>query len=376
MVDRPAGRTIQQNPRGNPMMEIDGSLGEGGGQVLRTALSLSCITGRPFRIVNIRKGREKPGLMRQHLVSVQAAARIARAKVIGDTIGSTELIFSPEKVIPGDYAFLIGTAGATSLVLQALILPLLFAAGQSSLTLSGGTHVPFSPSWHYLDEIFAPVLALLSASIELSLDSCGFYPKGGGNVRCRIKPAARFSPLHVEHRGRLLRVTGCSAVGNLPYSIAERQRRAALEHLVSLREDGVPLEIGIREVTAIGQGTFLFLRGEYEHAVAGFTALGARGKPAEIVGGEAADEFLRHHETGMSVDPHLADQLVPYLALAGGTSVYSTSRIAGHLETNLRVTSFFVDIETELEGKRDGPGTVRIMPAEVRRPWEKFNSRE
>jgi RNA 3'-terminal phosphate cyclase (ATP) len=367
MVDRPAGRTIQQNPYGKPMIEIDGSLGEGGGQVLRTALSLSCITGRPFRIVNIRKGREKTGLMRQHLVSVQAAARIAGAKVIGDTIGSTELIFSPGKVTPGEYAFAIGTAGATSLVLQTLILPLLFAVGQSSLALSGGTHVPFSPSWHYLAEVFVPSLALLGGSIELDLDSCGFYPKGGGNVRCRIKPAVSLSPLHAEQRGRLLRVTGCSAVGNLPCSIAERQRRAALEHLGTLKEYGVPLEIEIREVTAIGQGTFIFLRGEYEHSVSGFTAIGARGKPAEIVGGEAADEFLRHHETGMPVDPHLADQLVPYLALAGGTSVYATSRITGHLETNLRITCYFLDIGTKLSGKRDSPGTVRIMPAAVRR---------
>lgn len=349
------------------MIEIDGNIGEGGGQILRTALSLSCVTGRPFRIVNIRKGRAKPGLMRQHLVAVQAAARIVRAQVFGDTLGSTELRFIPGKVIPGEYSFAIGTAGATPLVMQTLIPPLLHAGGKSSLTLSGGTHVPFSPSWHYLAEVFAPALAMLGGCIELTLDSCGFYPKGGGNVRCRVTPADRLAPLHAELRGRLLRVTGCSAVGNLSPSIAERQRRAALEQLDSLRGAGVPLEIEIREVTAFGQGTFLFLKGEYEHAVAGFTALGARGKPAEIVGGEAAAEFLRHHETGMPVDPYLADQLVPYLALAGGTSVYATSRITGHLETNLRITGFFLDIATKLTGKRDGPGSVRIMPTAVRR---------
>lgn len=345
------------------MIEIDGSLGEGGGQVLRTALSLSCITARLFRIVNIRKCRAKPGLMRQHLVSVQAAARIAGAEVSGDTLGSTELSFSPGQVTPGEYAFAIGTAGATSLVLQTLIPPLLFAAGQSRLALSGGTHVPFSPSWHYLAEVFAPSLARLGGSVELALDACGFYPKGGGSVRCRVRPATRLVPLQAEQRGRLLRVTGCSAVGNLPRSIAERQCRAALERLDYLREEGVPLEISIREVVAIGQGTFLFLRGEYEHAVAGFTALGALGKPAEIVGGEAADAFLRHHETGMPVDPHLADQLVPYLALAEGSSLFATSRITSHLETNLRIAGCFLDITTNVSGKRDGPGTVRIVPA-------------
>jgi len=348
------------------MIEIDGIIGEGGGQILRTALSLSCVTGRPFRIVNIRKGRAKPGLMRQHLVSVQAAARIVSAQVAGDTLGSTELTFIPGKVIPGEYCFAIGTAGATPLVIQTLIPPLLHAGGKSSLALSGGTHVPFSPSWHYLAEVFTPALAMLGGCIELTLDSCGFYPKGGGNVRCVVTPADRLAPLHAERRGRLLRITGCSAVGNLSPAIAERQRRAALEHLASLGNEA-PIEIETREVSAFGQGTFLFLKGEYEHAVAGFTALGARGKPAELVGGEAAAEFLRHHETGMPVDPYLADQLVPYLALAGGTSVYATSRITGHLETNLRITGFFLDIATKINGKKDGPGSVRIMPAAVRR---------
>jgi RNA 3'-terminal phosphate cyclase (ATP) len=348
------------------MIEIDGSLGEGGGQVLRTALSLSCITGRPFRISNIRKLRPKPGLRRQHLVSVQAAACIARAKVIGDTLGSTELIFSPGKVIPGEYVFAIDTAGATPLVLQTLILPLLFTGGQSSLTVSGGTHVPFSPSWHYLAEVFAPALALLGGSIEPAIDSYGFYPKGGGQVRCRVQPAARLAPLHAEQRGRLLRVSGCSAVGNLPRSIAERQRQAAVECLGFLQDDGVMLQIVIREVATIGQGTFLFLRAEYEHAIAGFTALGRRGKPAETVGGEAAAEFLSHHETGVPVDPHLADQLVPYLALAEGVSIFTTSRITGHLETNLRITSCFLDTVSQLSGVKDGPGTVHIMPAGLR----------
>ena len=348
------------------MIEIDGCLGEGGGQVLRTALSLSCITGSPFRIINIRKFRPKPGLRRQHLVSVQAAASIARAKVIGDALGSTVLTFCPGKVTPGEYAFAIGTAGATPLVLQTLIPPLLFTGAQSSLTVCGGTHVPFSPSWHYLAEVFAPALALLGGKIEPAIDSFGFYPKGGGKVHCRVKPAARLAPLHAEHRGRLLRVSGCSAVGNLPRSIAERQRQAAAERLGSLLRDGAQLQIEIREVATIGKGTFIFLKGEYEHAVAGFTALGSRGKPAEIVGEEAANAFLCHHETGMPIDPHLGDQLVPYLALAEGASVLGTSRITGHMETNLLIIHSFLDIATNVSGTRDGPGTVRIMPAVAR----------
>lgn len=348
------------------MIEINGSVGEGGGQILRTALSLSCITGRPFRIANIRRSRPKPGLRRQHLVSILAAARIAGAEVTGATVGSTEVVFSPGKVSSGEYAFPIATAGSTALVLQTLVPPLLITSGESRLSVSGGTHVPFSPSWHYLAGVFAPALALLGGRIELSLDAFGFYPQGGGRVRCRIMPAARLAPLRTEQRGRLVRITGCSAVGNLPRSIAERQRRAALESLGTLQDDGVPVEIEVREVAAVGQGTFLFLRGEYEHAVAGFTSLGSPGKPAETVGGEVADEFLRHHETGMPIDPHLADQLVPYLALADGESVFNTSRITAHLETNLGITGCFLPIATQLERLGNGPGTVRIIPAGAR----------
>jgi RNA 3'-terminal phosphate cyclase (ATP) len=346
------------------MIEIDGSLGEGGGQVLRTALSLSCVTGKPFRIRNIRSSRPKPGLMRQHLVAVQAAARIATAEVVGDHLGSTELSFLPRTVTPKDYNFEIGTAGSTPLVLQTLIPPLLLAGGPSLLTLSGGTHVPFSPSWHYLAEVFAPALLRLGARIELTLERCGFYPKGGGSVRCRIHPCAGFSPLSAEPRGKLLRVSGTSAVGNLPITIAERQANSASSALQSALGAAAPFELPTRAVAAFGQGTFVFIEGEYEGAISGFTALGARGKPAEVVGQEAAAEFLTHHATGMPVDPHLADQLVLYLAQAKSPSLLATSRITSHLETNLAVTGYFLDLDFQISGKRDAPGTVFIVPRE------------
>jgi RNA 3'-terminal phosphate cyclase (ATP) len=344
------------------MIEIDGSMGEGGGQMLRTALSLSCVTGKGFRIRNIRKSRSKPGLMRQHLVAVQAAARIASAEAAGDQLGSEHLSFVPRRVAAGTYNFDIGTAGSTPLVLQALIPPLLVAGGTSRLTLIGGTHVPFSPSWHYLAEVFAPTLARLGAGVDFELESCGFYPKGGGKVRCRIQPAARLIPLQAELRGRLLRVTGCSAVGNLPRGIAERQARSAVSFLRESLGKDVPMDVEIRELTVFGQGTFIFLKGEYEHAVSGFTALGERGKPAEHVGEEAASEFLSHHLSGMPIDPHLADQLILYLAQAQGPSVFATSRISSHLQTNLQVAALFLELQAEITGERDSPGTVRIEP--------------
>ena len=368
------------------MIEIDGSYGEGGGQILRTALSLSCLFRKPFRVFNIRKGRKKPGLRPQHLTSVRAVQLLSNAEVAGDNTGSTELVLSPSEVRGGDFFFDIGTAGSTSLVLQTLIPSLVFSPPhpplgkggrggvsfgkggngrllkeKSTVTLKGGTHVPFSPSFHYLSEVFAPFLKRIGIEIRLTIESYGFYPKGGGKIKAEVFPAQDIKPLNILERGHMTGLRGYSGVGNLPLSIAERQRNALAEKIHSEINDlGCAIDIELLNVSTPGQGTFIFLLSESEHSTAGFTSLGERGKRAEVVGEEAATEFLNYYETASALDPHISDQVVLYLSLCKEGSVFTTSCITEHLMTNLWVIGLFHEFRYSVEGEVGKPGIVRI----------------
>lgn len=343
------------------MLEIDGSYGEGGGQILRSALSLSSLFRKPFRMTNVRKGRKKPGLMPQHLTSVRAAQLLSHAEVKGDDTGSLELFFSPREVKPGEFLFDIGTAGSTMLVLQTLIPALIFSEEKSTLILKGGTHVPYSPSFHYVNGVFIPFLGKLGIRILLTLESCGFYPRGGGKIRAELFPAGLVNPLKIAERGDLISLTGCSGVGNLPLSIAERQRNSLLRKIHSESKDlRCPEEIELLEAPSLGQGTFVFLKAESANSVAGFTSLGERGKKAELVGEEAAAEFLRYYPTGAGLDPHLPDQIALYLALGDGESEFTTSCVTQHLLTNLWVIGLFHEFNYCVEGEIGKPGKVRI----------------
>jgi RNA 3'-terminal phosphate cyclase (ATP) len=341
------------------MIEIDGAQGEGGGQVLRSALTLALVTGQPFHIYHIRARRPKPGLRPQHLMAVKAAAQVSGAQVKGLSPGSQELHFTPAAVRPGQYRFDIGTAGSTSLVLQTLFQPLSRAGGSSTLTLIGGTHVPWSPTYHYLAWHWLPILERMGFRAQLSLERAGFYPRGGGVVRATVHPAEDIHPLQLTERGALTAIRGLSLVARLDMNIARRQRRQALERLRGL---GVPVEIEARSFAAPSPGTALILLALFEGSQACFSSLGKRGKPAEKVADEAVDALLEVLDAGSAVDPHLADQLLLPLALAPGPSAFTTARITQHLLTNAQVIRAFLPVQIEIGGQLGEPGAVRLAP--------------
>lgn len=343
------------------MIEIDGSMGEGGGQVLRSALSLSLLTGQAFTVTNIRANRSKPGLRPQHLAAVQAAGRISAAALDGDRVGSQWITFVPGPLKPGGYHFDIGTAGATALVLQTLLLPLAMAEGASRLSISGGTHVPWSPCFHYLDWHWRPLLARLGIQFDLTLAMAGFYPRGGGELLARIPGCAQPVGLDLQERGALQRIRGISAVANLPLEIAERQRRQTLKRLKMLTPR-VAVEVVVESLPARSRGTLLMLLAEFEYSQACFSSLGALGKPAERVADEAVDELSLFLSTDGAVDPWLADQLLLPLSLAKETSMVRTSRVTRHLLTNAELIRHFLPVRISVDGALDEAAMVRLQP--------------
>lgn len=343
------------------MIEIDGSHGEGGGQILRTALALSCITGKAFEIKNIRTGRKKPGLQPQHLTGVRAAQAISKAEVNGAELGSQTLTFSPKEVTGGDYLFDVseikGSAGSVTLVLQTLLPPLCMAGTGSKVTVKGGTHVEWSPPFHYMRDVLLPFLQKIGIKASLEIEKWGWYPIGGGMVTMTVEPAKKMVPLELTKRGRIRNLSGISAVSNLPMIIAERQR----DHgNWLLRSAGLSANIETINAPSIGKGTFFFIVAEFENTRVGFSALGERGKKAEAVAEEAVSQFLEYINYEGALDPHLADQVIPYLALCNATSTFTTSKVTRHLLTNAWVTEKFLSVKIEVEGEEEEFGTVTV----------------
>ncbi len=343
------------------MQKIDGNFGEGGGQILRTALALSIVLQKPIEIYNIRKGRKVPGLAPQHLTSVNAAAKISGAKVEGNKLKSEELKFSPGQIKAGQYLFNVaeekGSAGSVALVLQSILLPLSLASESSKIIVLGGTHVSFSPAFTYYQEILFPTLQKLGLNVKSEIKKWGFYPKGEGEVVCEIFPCREIKNLNLLERGELKKVSGISAVANLPLAIAERQRNSALK---LLQQRNLKAEIEILPAFSFGQGTFFFLKVEFENCRAGFGSLGEMGKRAEIVAEEAVNQLLQFLPTEAVIEEHLADQLIPFLALAKENSAFTVSKISQHLLTNIWVVKQFLDIEIKVEEEEGNEGKIFI----------------
>jgi RNA 3'-terminal phosphate cyclase (ATP) len=334
------------------MLHLDGSYGEGGGQILRTALSISGLLGVPVRIEGIRAGRPKPGLRPQHLTAAKALARVTGAEISGADLGSRELTFRPRRPEAGHYLFDVaektGSAGAVTLIAQALVPPLLKAARPSTLILRGGTHVPWSPPAHYLEYVFFPALAEMGVEVDMTLGRWGWYPRGGGEIRLKVAPARGLTPVAWRDPAPSGSFRGISAASGLPEHVVRRQAARLQERLGR----GFPVDQVVGD--GLNPGSLVLIWGKG----AGFDALGARGKPAEKVADEAADAYLSFRQAGAALDPHLADQLVLYLAQAKGASTFTTSEITSHLLTNLWVIEQFLGPVFRVKGNLGEPGEV------------------
>jgi RNA 3'-phosphate cyclase len=334
------------------MLRLDGSYGEGGGQIVRTSLSLAALLGRAVRLENIRAGRVKPGLKAQHLTGVRALAQITRAEVEGAELHSQALTFRPRVLQAGklllDVAEKTGSAGAVTLVAQALLLPLLLAGQTSTLTLRGGTHVAWSPPVHYLTRVFLPALKEMGAEAELNLVQWGWYPRGGGEVRLTVQGAAELAPVSWRTPPPASAFQALSAASRLPEHVIQRQARRLKERLGE--------NLAVAEVQASGRdpGSFVFLWGPRS----GFSALGVRGKPAEKVADEVVEAYLRFQQRQAAVDRHLADQVVPYLPFVGGVSTLATEEITQHLLTNLWVIEQFLGPMFQVAGSLGERGEI------------------
>lgn len=353
------------------MLLIDGSYGEGGGQILRTSLSASVISGRPVRLTRIRANRPKPGLAAQHLTVVRAMAQVCGAVVEGDSLGSQDLDFSPGGVAQaGHYDFDIGaarrggSAGSTMLVLQALLLPLAMARGRSTVRVRGGTHTAWSPPFDYVQQVWLPTLGWMGIEAGVELVRWGWYPTGGGEVLARVGDLTggreRPAPLRLEQRGRLRRIGGRAVTSQLPEHIASRMAQTAESEL---RQIARKPKIAVERPEASCSGAGIALTAEYEHVAAGFSALGKRGKPAEAVAREAARAALAFHRSKRALDQHLADQMLLPAALADGASSFTTERVTSHLQTNAWVIEQFGLARAQIDGATGRKGAVSVTPA-------------
>jgi RNA 3'-terminal phosphate cyclase (ATP) len=326
------------------MIELDGSAGEGGGQVLRTALTLSMITGQPFCITSIRAQRAKPGLMRQHLVAVQSAAQVSDAMVTDAEVGSSALTFVPKRIRSGDYQFAIGTAGSCTLVLQTILPALLYGDSTSTIRITGGTHNPMAPPVQFLQRAYGRVLRAMGAEIDIAMLRAGFYPAGGGVVLASVAPCSGLRRLEMVSRGKLVSGYAESIVAGVPSSVARRE----LECVGAGMGWGEPQLLECRLPAEQGPGNALLITLEHEHVTEVFTAVGEKMVRAEAVAKSVLQEARGYVASNAAVGEHLADQIMLPMALAGGGR-YSIEQVSQHARTNAEIVARFLPVSITFE---------------------------
>lgn len=338
------------------MIEIDGS--EGGGQILRTALSLSIITSKPFIIKNIRKSRPKPGLQPQHLEAVKAAQKISEAKIEGDFLNSCELKFHPFQIKSGNYQFKIKTAGSISLLLHSIYLPLCLAKESSSVIIEGGTHVPRSPTFNYLEDCWLWFLQKIGISLSLELKRAGFYPHGGGIVKAIVNPSTKINSLIIINRGKLNKFKIYSAHSNLKDEVALRQAKTA-ETILSKKSPSIPIQTFTSSLPSLSRNTTISITAYFDNTVACYTELGEKGKPAEEVAESACRKLLTFLNSKATTDEYIADQLLLPLALAlnNEPSELIPPQITNHIRTNIYTIQKFLNVRFEIN-----EGIIKILP--------------
>ena len=337
------------------MLTIDGSQGEGGGQIIRTSLALSLITGTPFRVFNVRARREKPGLQRQHLTGVRAAAEIGRAEVEGAAVNSSSFTFRPGKVVPGEYRFSVGTAGSMTLVLQTVLPPLMVADAPSRLSFEGGTHNPHAPPFEFIERAFLPLVRRAGPRVSIELERYGFYPPGGGRFNATVEPAPRLAGFDLTERGPLRAQSARALVVNLPRGIAERELGVVKDHF-GWADDRLHVS---ESRDALSPGNALMIEVESEHVTELFTRVGERGLRAERVAEEAIAEARDYLNSGAAIGEHLADQLLIPLALAGGGS-FTTNTLSLHTTTNIEIIRKFLPVEISAREMAGGAHLIEI----------------
>ena len=349
------------------MIEVDGSFGEGGGQVLRTAVALAAVLSKEIHVFNIRAGRAEPGLRPQHMTGVKAAAQLCSGNLEELEVGSTEFVFKPGKLKAGTFRFDVGTAGSVTLVLQTLMPIMAFAAGSVQLEITGGTDVKWSPPIDYLRLVTLPILKKIGYRAELELVRRGHYPKGGGLVKFSTQGPSILRSLTDKSPSSISKIYGISHTAALPRHVAERQVAAAKECLeeAKLPSPTIDLQV-IDDRKQLGPGSGIVLSAETQNGnILGSDALGERGRPAEEVGSTAGRILVEEVESGAVLDRHMGDIIVPYLVLAEGTSEVSISRVTQHIQTNVKVVEWLTGVRFNLEGETDHPGKLEVKGLSV-----------